>query len=158
MEIPEIPKTLDYVVFRSGPRRSQTQVHALLEAGGPEAMLYDEAKKIGGKTEEMVFTYLQVYAAYKNRNKPRNLITDIPKIVTGMQIAHTLDLIKDVRLIRQRNGCGSWDNLLEVFEKNKERPAYKLAGQSDTEKQRILELKALEEKNDLNLADYCIVL
>lgn len=165
MEIP-ISKPEHKVIIRSGPRKSKTQVNALIAEDSKASALCHNAVNRDAETgndhaySKAVFAYLQVHAAYLSRGKEKPLITDLDQILKGVKAAQTLDPVRDVRILRivDTNYNGSFDDMLKDFESNhRTRPAYRMADKAPVERERIRELKEIQEKEGINLADYCVV-
>jgi hypothetical protein len=165
MEVPIQKSRSDKVIIRKGPRKSKTQVHALIDANSEAHKLCLEARAKDAESGnghssyyDAVFDYLQVYAAYQRRGRKKPLITDLEQIRIGMKIAKTLNPVGDIRILRIRDNIykGSFDKMLAGYETDRQsRPAYRMADQS--EKTRIQQLDEIQKKEGINLADYCLI-
>lgn len=152
------------IVLREKPRKCKTQAFTMMKKDGAVCQLWQKAKKEGQSYKIAVKKYLEVYASYLYYNKPRQLITDLEKILSGMNAIenHSEEFL--ARAIKYRDSPeynGSWDKMLEDFaRKRKERPIYKgtNGNASQEEDRKIRELKKIEEEYCINLADYCLAI
>jgi len=155
---------LEDIVIRKGICINEEYTNSVLSQDAAVAKLWARTKKKGSKYKQVVKEYIDIYAVYSHYKKPRELITDLEKILRGIMVVQALPkdfLTQAVRIRDSKEYNGSWDKLIEDLDKKRqERQLYKIIRKKAAEEEnaKILEFKKIEEKYEINLADFCLAL